>query len=66
MKEFLHQHGISFEAIDVSSLAEPQEQIREETGGLVGTPAVIIGTDARIGFDPEWMKTRLDLNEGDR
>lgn len=61
MKEFLHQHGVDFEGHDVADLPDALERIREQTGGDVGTPAVIIGEEARIGFHPEWMSERLGL-----
>ena len=63
MKEFLHRHGIDFNAIDVGELADASEKIRRETGGMVGTPAVIIGAEARIGYDPQWMRRRLGIGE---
>ncbi len=62
MKEFLHRHGIPFEAIQVEDLADPVEAIRVDTDGLTGTPAVVIDSEARIGFDPEWMRLQLGID----
>lgn len=61
MKEFLHEHGIAYDAFDVGELPDALERIRAHTGGAVGTPTVVIGDEARIGFDPEWMSRRLGL-----
>jgi len=61
VKEFLHRHGVAFEAIDISGLADAYDRIRQHTGGPIGTPAVIIDGEARIGFDPDWMTARLGL-----
>lgn len=61
MKEFLHRHGVAFEAIEVGKLPDAYDRIREHTGGPIGTPAVIIDDEARIGFDPDWMTARLGL-----
>lgn len=63
MKEFLHAHGVPFEAHDVEDLPNAIDRIRAHTGGAVGTPTVVIGDEARIGFDPEWMATRLGIDE---
>ncbi|MGD8331253.1 MAG: glutaredoxin domain-containing protein [Acidobacteriota bacterium] len=61
MKEFLHQHDVPFEGIDVGEHPDALERIREHTGGPIGTPAVVIDGEARIGFLPDWMAERLDL-----
>lgn len=61
MKEFLHQHGVEFEAHDVAEVPEALDTIRAHTGGSVGTPAVIIGDRARIGFHRDWMSEELGL-----
>ncbi len=61
MKEFLHRHGVAFETIDVGSLSDAYDRIRRHTGGPIGTPAVIIDDEARIGFDPDWLTARLGL-----
>jgi glutaredoxin len=60
-KEFLSHHGIEFETIDVSEMAAPYERIRELTGGPIGTPAIVIDDEARIGFDREWLIERLKI-----
>jgi len=61
VKEFLHQHGVAFEGHDVADLPDGLERIRAATGGAVGTPAVVIAGEARIGYDPKWMSERLGL-----
>ncbi len=61
VKEFLHRQGVAFEAIDVGDLSDAYDRIRRHTGGPIGTPAVIIDDEARIGFDPDWMTARLGL-----
>ncbi len=35
------------------------ETLRRITGGMVATPTVVIGGEAKVGFDPEWMESRL-------
>jgi glutaredoxin len=61
VKEFLHRHEVPFEGIDVGEVPDALDRIRAHTGGVVGTPTVVIGDEARIGFDPDWMKARLGL-----
>lgn len=63
MKEFLHEHGVAFDVFDVGELPDALERIRAHTGGPVGTPTVVIGEEARIGFHPEWMADRLGLRQ---
>jgi glutaredoxin len=61
VKEFLHQHDVAFEGIDVGEQPDALERIRAHTGGSVGTPTVVIDGEARIGFHPDWMAERLDF-----
>jgi len=61
VKEFLRQHNTTFEEVSVEDRADAWDRIREHTGGPIGTPAVIIDGEARIGFDPEWMARKLGL-----
>jgi len=58
-KEFLSQRGVVFESIDVSTLDDPVGTLRSLTGGPVATPTVVIGDQARVGFDPDWMAQQL-------
>lgn len=66
MKEFLHRHGVAFDAVDVGDLPGALDRIRAHTGGAFGTPTVVIGDEARIGFDPDWMAARLGLEPDQR
>lgn len=61
MKEFLHEHEVAFEAVDVGEDPDALDRIRAHTGGTIGTPTVVIGDEARIGFHPDWMTQRLEL-----
>ena len=61
MKEFLHEHDVAFHGIDVGDTPDALDRIREHTGGAVGTPTVVIGNEARIGFQPDWMAHKLGL-----
>jgi glutaredoxin len=61
VKEFLHRHGVGFVAHDVAEHPDAFDRIRAHTGGAVGTPTVVIGDEARIGFHPDWMAERLGL-----
>jgi glutaredoxin len=63
VKEFLHRHGATFEAIDVGDVEDAWDRIRAHTGGPIGTPTVVMDGAARIGFDPEWMTEKLQSTE---
>ena len=61
-KEFLREHGVEFDDIRVEDLDEPFEAIRAHTGGPIGTPTVVIDGEARVGFDPSWIRERLGID----
>ena len=50
---------MAFREIDVTTLDDPGGELRALTGGMVATPTVVIGKDARVGYNPEWMSERL-------
>ncbi|MDI3299688.1 MAG: glutaredoxin family protein [Bacillota bacterium] len=50
MKAFLADHGVAFEERDVSRPAV-MEELLSRTGGVRGTPVVVIGDEVIRGFD---------------
>ena len=62
LKEFLKEHNIKFEDIDVSqNKAELDEMI--EKSGQMGVPVVNIDGQIVIGFDKEKIVKLLDIKE---
>jgi len=62
LKEFLKEHNIKFEDIDVSqNKAELDEMI--EKSGQMGVPVVNIDGQIVIGFDREKIVKLLDIKE---
>ena len=49
----------------MASLDNPMETLRRITGGMVATPTVVIGDEAKVGFDPAWIQERLGTAETD-
>ena len=60
-KEFLARHGIDFEDIDITELEDPRGELSAITGGPFGTPTIVIDGEARLGFDPAWIREKLGL-----
>jgi len=36
------------------------EEMRTKAGGTWITPTIVIGEEVGLGFDPEWMKARIE------
>jgi len=61
-KQFLKEHGIEFEDVDVSrDHARAQEMI--EKSGQMGVPVLDIDGNIVVGFDVERIKTLLGIKE---
>ena len=61
-KEFLRQNGILFDEVRIEDLDDPMGALRAVTGGPMATPTVVIGDEARVGFEPDWIRERLGLD----
>ena len=61
-KEFLKQHNIEFEDVDVS---KDQAAAREmvEKSGQMGVPVIAIGDKIIVGFNKEAIKKELDIKD---
>jgi len=62
LKEFLKEHGIEFEDIDVSTNGEAAKEMIEKSGQM-GVPVVEIDGQIVIGFDKEKICQLLNIKE---
>lgn len=62
LKEFLKQHNIEFEEIDVSKDAKAAREMIEKSGQM-GVPVVEIDGQIVVGFDKEKISQLLNINE---
>ena len=62
LKQFLKQHNIKFEDIDVSKDIKIQEEMIKKSGQM-GVPVVDIDGEIVIGFDKEKITKILKINE---
>ncbi len=60
LKEFLKEHGIEFEDIDVSKNIKEREEMIERSGQM-GVPVVDINGEIVVGFDRERICQMLKL-----
>lgn len=62
VKQFLSDHNVDFEDINV---AEDQDKAKEmiEKSGQMGVPVVEIGEEIIVGFDEARIRKALDLKE---
>jgi len=61
-KEFLEEHNIEFEYIDVSTNQEAAKEMVEKSGQM-GVPVIEVGDKIIIGFDKEALVKELDIKE---
>ena len=61
-KEFLKEHNVEFEDIDVSTNHEAAHQMIEKSGQS-GVPVIEINDKIIIGFDKEAIKKELNIKE---
>ncbi len=62
LKEFLKEHNIEFEEIDVSRDQEAAKEMIEKTGQM-GVPVVEINGEVVVGFDREKIKNLLNIKD---
>jgi len=61
-KDWLKEHKIEFEDIDVSSNQEAANEMVEKSGQM-GVPVTDIDGEMVVGFDKERLKKLLDIKE---
>ncbi len=63
LRQYLAENGIAADVTEVDTLsAAEQERVKTVMKRLTGTvayPTVVIGTEARTGFSPEWIRSKL-------
>ncbi|MBI4447990.1 glutathione S-transferase N-terminal domain-containing protein [Candidatus Woesearchaeota archaeon] len=59
-KDFLKEHNIKFENIDVSENRKAAEEMVEKSGQM-GVPVIEIGKQIIVGFDKEAIKKALNI-----
>ncbi|MCD6500651.1 thioredoxin family protein [bacterium] len=62
LKEFLKEHNIEFEEIDVSQNQQAAKEIVEKTGQM-GVPVVEVDGQVVVGFDREKISKLLGIRE---
>lgn len=62
LKEFLKEHNIEFEDIDVSEDEKARDEMVEKSGQM-GVPVVEIDGEIVVGFDKEKIKQLLKITE---
>jgi glutaredoxin-like YruB-family protein len=60
-KEFLDEHKVKYEDINVASDAKAREYMLNRTGQM-GVPVIEIGNDVIIGFDEERISELLGIS----
>lgn len=62
LKEFLKQHKIEFEDIDVASDSKAREEMIKKSGQM-GVPVVEINGQIIVGFDREKISSLLGIKD---
>jgi len=62
LKDFLQEHGIEFQEIDVASNAKEREEMVKKTGKLE-VPVVEIDGEIVVGFDKEKIAKLLGIEK---
>lgn len=62
VKEFLREHNVQFEDIDVSTNHQAAQEMIEKSGQN-GVPVINIDGKIIVGFDKEAIEKALKLNE---
>ncbi len=62
LKEFLKEHNIEFEDVNILEDKEAQKEMREKSGQM-GVPVVDIDGEIIIGFDKEKICRLLGIKE---
>ena len=61
-KDFLKQHKIEFEDIDVAADEKAREEIQKKSGQM-GVPVIDINGKMIVGFDVEAIKKELKIKD---
>lgn len=61
-KDFLKEHNIEFEEIDVSENQDAANEMVKKSGQM-GVPVTEIDDEIIVGFDKERLKELLDIKE---
>jgi glutaredoxin-like YruB-family protein len=59
-KDWLKEHKIKFEDIDVSIDRKAREEMIDKSGQM-GVPVIMIGKEVIVGFDEDAMKKALKV-----
>jgi len=58
-KVWLSQAGIPYTEVDTTADPAKAKEMQTKAGGIWITPTLVIGEDVGLGFDPEWIKARV-------
>ena len=61
-KEFLKEHNVKFEDLNVAEDAEARDEMVEKSGQM-GVPVTMIGEQIIVGFDKEALIDALGIKE---
>ncbi len=64
MRRFLHDRGVTFRERDVTNPGY-MEELLAHTGGVRGTPVIVIGQQVLRGFDRGRLMRLLGIERGD-
>ena len=59
-KQFLDDHKVSYQSIDVASDKAGRDEMVSKTGQLA-VPVVEVDGEVTVGFDENWIKQKLNL-----
>ncbi len=62
LKQFLKEHNVEFEEIDVSQNEELKDELIEKSGQM-GVPMIDIDGELIVGFDKEKISKLLEIKE---
>ena len=62
VKEFLKQHKIPYDDLNVAENAEARDEMVEKSGQM-GVPVTMIGDQIIVGFDKEALMNALGVKE---
>ncbi len=61
-KEFLKEHGIKYEDINVQENKDAAEEMVEKSGQM-GVPVIEVGSTIIVGFDRDALKKALKIRD---
>lgn len=61
-KEFLKEHGVKYEDINVQENKDAAEEMVEKSGQM-GVPVIEVGSTIIVGFDRNALKKALKLKD---